>query len=67
MTELKSLVYGSSAPYIDQSMFPSTVSYYYWSSTPHYGGSFAYGVDFGDGNPDYYAKVDILYVRCVSP
>ena len=55
-----------SAPYIDQTYFPNTQSYYYWSSTTDPDDTDdARNVKFGNGNVDYCSKDDDFYVRCV--
>jgi len=57
---------GLTAPYIDHTYFPNTVSAYYWSSTTAPGGtSFALGVYFSSGGVYGYGKTDSYYVRCV--
>ena len=55
-----------SAPYINQTAFPGTVSNFYWSSTtyPSYT-VFALGVYFNGGSLSSGVKANSFYVRCV--
>ena len=54
------------APYINQTVFPSTVSSYYWSSTTSPDDtSYALFVSFYSGGAYDYYKADSIYVRCV--
>lgn len=55
-------------PSIDNTLFPSTASAPYWSSssaTFEYGGSNAWNADFGYGDLHYSPKTDRYLVRCV--
>jgi len=54
------------APYIDHTAFPGTISGYYWSATTYpYGTVRALYVDFFDGYLDRGAKTYSYCVRCV--
>jgi hypothetical protein len=57
---------GSAYPTIAQSIFPNTMSNYYWSSTP-YTTTNAWSVYFNTGRAYENNKADNYYVRCVSP
>lgn len=65
--ELQSLVdYGRYDPSIDTSFFPGTKSAGYWSSSSYaYNSSYAWYVDFDDGNVGSSPKTFHYYVRCV--
>jgi hypothetical protein len=67
-TELETLVSGISEPYINQSMFPNTKSFNYWSSTVD-NSSLAWAVRFSDGTTfafSIYKYLYYYYARCVS-
>ncbi|MDQ7085156.1 MAG: DUF1566 domain-containing protein [Sulfurovum sp.] len=56
---------GKYSPSID-SQFQNTISSYYWSSTSNASyTSYAWYVDFYNGNTYYYNKSNSFYVRCV--
>lgn len=60
-------VKAAGAPYINQTVFPATVSNFYWSSTtyPAGGTSDALSVYFGNGNVGTAGKTSNYWVRCV--
>ncbi|MDD5393315.1 MAG: DUF1566 domain-containing protein [Thiothrix sp.] len=62
--ELKTLVDNSQTPTIDQTAFPDTLASWYWSSTEN-GASFAWYVDFYDGDGDWDNRYVVLPVRLV--
>jgi len=65
--ELFSLVkFEGTAPFIDQTSFPNTVSDYYWTSTTCVPGTTnAVSVTFNKGYVDYNDKTNTIYVRPV--
>lgn len=59
-------VKSAGAPYINQTVFPNTVSSYYWSSTTTPGSTTsALGVGFNNGSANYSSKTSAYYIRCV--
>ena len=59
-------VKASGAPYINQTVFPNTVSSYYWSSTTYpRGTTHALYVYFYNGYAAYTSKISAYYIRCV--
>ena len=65
--ELQSLVYyGRVEPAIDTDYFPNTVSNWFWSSSPYVGNaSYAWVVDFNNGNVFNYSRFSVSAVRLV--
>jgi hypothetical protein len=67
--ELESIVdFGTYAPAIDATAFPSTPSDYFWSSSPYVGASgYGWGVSFigGGVSANYFVTSDSRRVRCV--
>lgn len=65
--ELASIVvYHSTYPTIDKTLFPSTDSSGYWSATSMEGNSWqAWHVDFHFGSIDFSRKKESHYVRCI--
>ncbi len=64
---LQSLVYyGRVEPAIDTDYFPNTVSNWFWSSSPYVGNaSYAWVVDFNNGNVFNYSRFSVSAVRLV--
>jgi hypothetical protein len=57
---------GCQTPAIDSTAFPNTPSNWYWSSSPYVGGSsYAWFVDFKDGNVYYSYRYSSYQVRLV--
>ena len=64
--ELTSIVEVSCYPTINTTIFPNTVSDFYWSSSPYANGSFyTWGVNFYGGRTGGNYTVDGYYVRAV--
>ncbi|MCB1193993.1 MAG: DUF1566 domain-containing protein [Leptospiraceae bacterium] len=68
LVELNTLVdYGKSSPTIDQTNFPATKSFRYWSLTSLSGStSSSWTTDFNTGTSKNYSNYDYQNVRCVS-
>jgi len=65
--ELQSIVdFGRYSPAIDDTAFPATASYWFWSSSSSYTGS-GWFVGFGSGAVASFGKDNASHVRCVRP